>query len=347
MENELKELVVIEEKDITTVFGVGGSEPILKGLKNKLEAFEPDISTSKGRDEIKSFARKFSSTKVYIEKLGKNLGEEAKKTLDVINGERRKIKNACDEYRDLARKPLTDWEEIDRERVRRHESAVNSLLLELEIEVEDLDHAKCILASTEAIVIDESFEEYKEAATRAKDQVVTHFKAKVIVLEAEERVKAEAEKLEQERIKREQDERDERLKQEAADKAKKEAEETAQKEADEKDRLATEAIEKANREALEAKRETERVEREKKEALEQAEIDKKKALNDERERVAREKAQKDAEEKKRQDNKRHRNRIIKEVTEDIKKCNILDDDAISSLIETIHDNKVRHLSIKF
>ncbi|MCK4830070.1 hypothetical protein KA005_80870 [bacterium] len=68
MSEETKELVVIEEANIPALFAEGGSEPIIEGLKREAAKFEGDISTKKGRDEIKSFARKFSTSKMTLPK---------------------------------------------------------------------------------------------------------------------------------------------------------------------------------------------------------------------------------------------------------------------------------------
>jgi hypothetical protein len=58
------ELVVIKEIDIPSLFQKDGSNPIIEGLKKEAAKFKGDVTTTKGRKEIASFARKFSSSKV-------------------------------------------------------------------------------------------------------------------------------------------------------------------------------------------------------------------------------------------------------------------------------------------
>ena len=99
-ESNKNELVIIEPVNITALFAKDGCDPILDGLKKKAAKFKGDITTEKGRKEIASFSRKFSTAKTYLDKLGKALSDEYRAKIAPINVERNKIESCCDELRD-------------------------------------------------------------------------------------------------------------------------------------------------------------------------------------------------------------------------------------------------------
>ena len=316
-EAESGELVVIKEVDIPALFKDGGCDHIIEGLKKKAAEFEGDISTAKGRKEIASYAAKFSTAKTKLDGLGKALSDEYRAKIAPINGERNKIKVCCDESRDKVRKPLTDWEDAEKERVADIEARINEIIRygEGACSYESSVRVKIDMDTLKAIPVDESFEEFELAATKAKEAALTQLEAKFIVLQNAEKEKAEAERLEKERLEKEQKEREEKIAEEAAESARKETEEKAAKEAEEKDRLAKEAIEKAERDTLEAKLETEKVESEKREAAEQAEKEKDDAVKAEAKRIEDEAEEKRMEEENFAKNKAHRGKINRAAKE--------------------------------
>lgn len=346
MENEL---IVVETKDIETVFKAGGCDPLLKRIKEEVAKFEPDISTVKGRKEIASLANKVAKSKTYVDGLGKDLVATIKAKTSIIDGERKKLRDTLDALKAEVRKPLTDWEDAEKKRVADIEQRIHTIedfiniQLALIVTAED---AKAALDKVNAIVVDESFEEFELAATKAKSAAVTQFEAKFIVLQNQEKEAAETKRLEEERFEKERIEREETLKKEAADKATKEAEEKAKVEQDEKDRLAKEEIEKANREKLEAELATKRAEDEKREAAEKAERDKEQAIEDERKRVDDEKKQAEADDLKRQENKRHRAKILKEARQDAIAYGI-DEASAGAFLGAIVAGEIRHIKIQF
>ena len=343
---ESNELVVIKQANIPAIFIKDGCDPIIEGLKKEAAKFEGDITTAKGRKEIASFARKFSTAKSYLDKLGKTLSDEYRAKIAPINVERNKIETCCNELRDQIRKPLTDWEDAEKERVQRHENAIQFINNHLEVEFEDSAHVAKLIEMVKGVMVGEVFEEFELAATKAKEAALTQLEAKFIVLQNAEKHKAEAERLEKERLEKEQKECEEKIAEEAAEKAKQEAEEKAKAEAEEKDRLAREAIEKAERETLEAKLETERVEKEKREAAEQADRDKEQAVEDEKKRqTIQAEADRTAEEK-RQANKRHRNKIHKEAKASMLEQGISEEDA-TMFVTLVKDELVKHITIDY
>ncbi len=324
---ETNELVVVKQANIPALFKKDGCDPIIEGLKKEAAKFKGDISTAKGRKEIASFARKFSTAKTYLDSLGKTLSDEYRAKIAPINAERNKIETCCNELRDHVRKPLTDWEDAEKKRVADIEERIHIINDFIDVQlvlIVTAEDAKDALNKVKDIPIDETFEEFELAATKAKGAALTQLEAKFIVLQSAEKEKAEAERLEKERLEREQKEREEKIAEEASETARIEAEDKARKEQEEKDRLAKEAIEKAERETLEAKLATEKADREKKEAeakveqdkkdaIEKAEREKEEAIEEERKRVAAvEESERQAEEKLAK-NKAHRGKLNKEA----------------------------------
>ena len=340
---ESNELVVVEQRNIPALFIKDGCDPIIEGLKKEAAKFKGDISTSKGRKEIASFARKFSTAKSYLDKLGKTLSDEYRAKIAPINVERNKIETCCNELRDKVRKPLTDWEDTEKKRVVDIEARVVAFDgYRDRVEFADSGEVSKVLDELKAIKVDESFEEFELAGTKAKEAALTQLGAKFIVLQNAEKEKAEADRLETERLAKEQEDREAKIAEEAGEKAKEEA----RLEALEKDRLAQEAIDKAERGTLEAKLETERVEREKREAAEQAERDREQAIEEEKQRQADEiKADREADEK-RQANKRHRNKIHKEAKGSMLEHGISEEDA-TIFVTMVKDGLVKHIKIDY
>lgn len=343
---ESNELVVIEQANIPALFIKDGCDPIIEGLKKEAAKFEGDISTAKGRKEIASFARKFSTAKAYLDKLGKNLSDEYRAKIAPINVERNKIETCCNELRDQIRKPLTDWEDAEKERVQRHENAIQFINNHLEVEFEDSAHVAKLIEMVKGVMVGEVFEEFELAATKAKDAVLTQLEAKFIVLQNAEKEKAEADRIEKKRLEKEQKEREEKIAKEAAEQATKDAKaKTA-----EKDRKAKQAVIDAKAATEKAKRETkeaeDRAERERKEAAGKAEKEREAAVEAEKKRQADQiKADKEADEK-RQANKRHRNKIHKEAKASMLEHGISEEDA-TVFVTMVKDGLVKNITIDY
>lgn len=358
MENEL---IVIEKADIPSLFKQGGCDPILKRLREELDKFEPDTSTATGRKEIASFANKFAKAKTLVDGYGKDLVADKKKEIAVVDAERKKLRDQCDEMKQEARKPLTDWENAEKERVANIEARIQEITEFREIlfiQNQTSQTVKDAIERLKAIVVNESFEEFELAATKAKAEALTVIEAHYMVLKKKEDDEAEAERAEKERLKKERDEREKRIAEEAAERARVEAEEKAKREAEEKERKEREEKERLERERLEAQLALERAEREKKEAEERAEAEKKeaaeKAEREKREAVEAEKRRQEEEKrreaeeaKKREENKRHRSKVIGEAKADLIYNSEIDENTLEKVITAILEGKIRHLKIEF
>lgn len=281
------ELVKIEDSNVLTVFtSEKGLDPFLSKVKAEIDGFTPDVSSKKGRDEVASMAYKISQTKSYLDKTGKELVDKLKQQPKAVDGERKRMRELLDSWRDEVRKPLTELEDAEKEVLTK---------LKLMCDVEGLTSNQIKSKLDECSSIDISF-----AVVKPKDlekqlsQTLEFLNSKFTEIEALEIKQAEIERLQKEAEERARKEREERIAREAAEKARFEAENKAKLEAEriEKEKLqAIQAAEKAERDRVESEQ---RAEREKAEAIER---EKREAEHREQLRIqAEKKAKADAEE---------------------------------------------------
>jgi hypothetical protein len=267
-----RELATIETLRAELVFVPGGVEAILTQVEKQAreQAAALDISTTKGRDAIKSLAAKVARSKTALDDMGKGLSDEWRKKADAIHAERRTIRDRLDALKEEVRKPVTDWENADKARIAAHEAALAQMdeAVRFSREPSPTEIQERINHLTGLTRDWQEFERRATAARTAALIVLTEMKAAAEKREAE---RADLERLRREQAERAQRERDEKIAAEAAERARIAAEEKAASE--------------AKAAALAAARERERVERERAEALARAE-------KAERDRVAAEEAAK-------------------------------------------------------
>ena len=331
------ELIVVEPITALTVFGKeGGSETVIDSIRKQVEGLELDISTEKGRDQIKSVAYKIARTKTALDEQGKILKSEMQKQVDLIDGERKKIRDALDEMKEQVRKPLTDFENAEKLRVSVREERI-AIIANLATPLVPDPAAETIQAHLDQLKETEVFD-WQEFAMRAQataEKTRTKLEAMLADRIKRDEEAAELERLRKEKEERERKEREEQIAREAAEAARKEAEEKAAAEAkaaqDKADREKREAEEReaAERKAkedeiraaeeAEAKRkaEAEKAEADRKAAAGRAEREKKEAADraarEERERIEAEKRKSDAEAAAREADKKHKAKINNEV----------------------------------
>lgn len=284
-----KELVVIEPKNVLTLFTQEDQlDAIIKQIEMEVATFEHDLSNDARRKKTASLARKVASTKTYLDGLGKELVSDWKSKAKVVDANRKQMRDRLDELRDLARKPLTDWEGEDKrikaEEAAKAEAEKQRVQIENDHEIALLMNEKFDRELAERLAEEKRLEEERQAQLEKER------------LEREARIAQEA----KEKAEREAKEREERIKREAEEaKAKAEAERLAAIEREkqaERERIAAEERAKAQQEEAERQRviAEEKAKREAEEAAErakQAEIQRQK---DEQERIKREQEEKKA-----------------------------------------------------
>ncbi len=235
-------------------------------IRAAVRSHVPDVTTRKGRDEIKSLAYSVSRSKTYLDGEGKKLVDGIKKQAVGIDAARKKIRDDLDALRDEARKPLDEWEAAEAERQERDAEIMRQIaqhgLTGFEPSAEIVAKAHQIKGITlppdftgdrEAVEVKraETMQSlrnmFETALQREKDA------EELARLRAEE--EARAAKEAEEKAARELAEREaqrDRERAEAAEKARQEAEARAAEEIEHAKREAAEAVERAQREAQEA-----------------------------------------------------------------------------------------------
>jgi colicin import membrane protein len=345
------ELIEVEEATVLQAFTSGdGLDPIINQAKELVDGFEHDLTTEKGRKATKSLAAKVSKLKVRLDDAGKELVSSWKEQAKVVDNSRKDMRERLDALRDEARKPVTDWENAEKDRIASHEAAffaIGSLSSSIDDEgnkygIDELNQRMVELTS---IVVDSSYEEYELKAIKEQQQSVA--KLTIIIADEQKRLDNEAElvRLKQAEEDRRQQEHEENIKREAADAARLAAEAVA-KEASEK--AETEKQEAINR-AEESKRQAEESERARIAAEENAKIEagaaaERARLTEIKRREDEEKAEQEAKAK-REANKAHISKIRKSAKEGLMKY--VDEATAVKIVLAIHAGEIDNIKITY
>src|ERR1700722_5248704 len=119
-------LAIIPPSALPTLIAADPDD-ILGKLKAELDGYKPDVTTPKGRDEIRSVAFKPRRAKAAFEKVADKLKEGAQKTIKDVNAELKVAVAGFDELAEALRKPLDDYEAIEKNRVTAHAAALTEL----------------------------------------------------------------------------------------------------------------------------------------------------------------------------------------------------------------------------
>lgn len=310
----------------------GGADAVLAAIEAEVRAFTADISTKDGRSAVASIAHKVARSKTALDDMGKELVSDWKSQSTIVDRERKRLRDRLDEIKDEVRRPLTEWENAETDRVAAHESAIAEMtgISRFEQEPSPRHVAERIECLGTIYARD-----WQEFAARAKD--VHAAEAASLNGKLAERQKAAADaaellRLREEHAARDQKEREERIAAQAAAKARQEAEEKAA--SVERERLAAEQrriqAEQAERERIEqdrARQDRERIAAEERAAKAEADA---RAAEERREREA-----KEAEERERQaDARRERER-----QEDEARARVLADQAAQAERQKIQREK--------
>ena len=351
----------------------GGAQSLFDRIAEQARSVVPDLSTDKGRKAIASLARKVASSKTAFDSHGKELKEQYTVITSKIDADRKLFRDQCDALRDEIRKPLTDWENAEKERVAKHENAIKEIKDFLLPENIDVDAE--VLASNirylEKVPMGTMFEEYEDQIKLAKLETLEALRAALANREKYEEEQAELERLRQAEQVRQQQERDAQIAREAAEKATREAEEKARFEAERvqrekaeseqreaklkheaeqalirEQRLKEQAEQQARQSQIDKALAIERAEQ----AAKQAEHNKQLAIQAERERIEREVKEKEEAERKEQErreaDKAHKKQVCDAILAELAKINI-DEKTGQDLIKAIYSNQIPNIKITF
>lgn len=348
MNAQVNELQVIDQNVIVAAFQKeNGTKSLYEQIANNARSIVFNMNDKKERDALKSYAYNLARTKTTVDNYGKELVSGIKAQAAVIDADRKFWRDNMDLLQEEIRKPLTDFENAEKARIKRLEDEVAVIKMPANLCGEwDAASIKDATLTLENKVIDSSFEEFEQEAKLAKFETLEKLRTALVTREKYEAEQAELERLRKEQLEREQRERDERIAKEAADKARIEAEAKALAEQRRVEREKQEAQEKAEREQREAAEREARLKAEK----EAAELRAQQAAVMERQRIEREQAAKEEAERKAEEarlaNVEHMRSINQEILN--KLCAIgLDEGQAKAVITAIARNQIPNVSIKY
>ena len=113
------ELLVIEREDALKAFtDEQAFDAMFNQIKTLAQQVEVDLTTDKGRKAHKSFCFKIRKTKARINDVRTDLTEDMRKQIAAINERGKDMVERLEELHDEVRKPLTEWEEAEKARLR-------------------------------------------------------------------------------------------------------------------------------------------------------------------------------------------------------------------------------------
>ena len=370
-------VAVIGNTEIQLAFtSPNGIDILLEQVRKEAASEVPDLTTKKGRDRIASLAYKVSKTKTLVDDFGKELVSEEKKRLALIDADRKKWRDECDKLRDEIRKPLTDWEQAESDRVQRHRDAIQQLRgLAPQAMGANSETIIGLIAQAESVTLGDHWQEFSAEAGKAKDETLTVLRLDLQRRQQHESEQAELARLREEAARREQEDRDRRIAEEAAAKARADAEAAAraereaieakaraEQEAAERARIASEQAEaraKAEAEAAklreqEAERRRieseERAKREAQEAAERAERNRIAAIEAERARIEQERIESDrkaaTEQAAREADKENKRKVNNAILSALESVGISTEQA-KAVIAAIAKGSIPNVSIRY
>jgi len=241
--------VIDPQTPLAVLSDTAQADALFTRIRGEIDSFVPDLTTVKGRAAVKALAFKITKTKTAVETARKDTTEGWRAQTDAVNASGRIIKTRLEELEEEARKPLTDWEQAERDRIDAVATRFTAMERAGAAQVDDTaDAVSARIAALEAMTFDPLvFQDSHERALATRTIAIEGLQ----VLRAR-LVQEEADKAELAALRREREER------EAADNARAQAEQAArQAEADAK--AATERdAEIARKAAADAQAETER-----------------------------------------------------------------------------------------
>ena len=194
-------LIKVEGKTPAEIYTGGAVDNFLIEIKQKIDDFEVDISTKKGRADLKSFAYKITRSKTILDDMGKDLVGGWKEKAKVVDLQRKSMRNTLDAWNEELKKPLLEWEQAEQLRLGAIGRQINALkeagrfseeatVQEIEIMIVELKSA-----------YDFDFQEKQAEATEAYDSSLNSLGRCMRIAKHIQESKA---RLEAERIKQEE-----------------------------------------------------------------------------------------------------------------------------------------------
>lgn len=207
------DLIVLEDINAVSIFNseTKDADQLIEEIRKVALSEVPDLTTAKGRKQIASNAAKVSKCKTYLEDAGKSLVSDEKARLKKIDGVRKKVKEALEEIRDEVRKPLTEWEDKEKERVEKLEGTITFFITSANAAENwmnrPLDDLSDSLKAVEEIKITKRFQEFEDEANRSQKLAIEKIKDSIEKREKYDKEQKELEELRELKAEKEENEK--------------------------------------------------------------------------------------------------------------------------------------------
>lgn len=330
-------------------------DKLYDAILKKVNEHKHDVSTKKGRDEIKSLAHKISKTKVALDKQGFALTEEWRLNKKKVDATRNKIEERLVALQTTFRKPLTDWEVAEDARIDKHEKAVASLLAYVTMSA---DHPsgdfKDMRDAVEAVVIDATWDEFQDRAALAKADALAALDRLTGIAEKREADAAELERLRAAQAERDKQDAERRAADEAAAAEAQRVENERQAEEKRKADIAaaaTEAASRAEREAAQRVADAERAAEDAKkradDAIAAAKVEADRKAEDARKLIADAVEAEAAEQRRRDADREHRKAVNLSIVAELVECSGITPDQAQKIVIHMVGGLVPNVTLKY
>lgn len=211
-------LAVIETLVPSEIFKPGGIDITLDRIKVEVRAMKFDISNKSGREDCASLAFKIAKSKTFLDSVRKELVADEKKRLKAIDTEGARIWDELEDLQKEVRKPLTDWENAEKDRVAAHEAALAAIPeSSMYGALESSEDVRKRLEYLGTALDSRDWQEFSARAKFSIDAEIVRMKGILAIVERREQEAAELGRLRAEQAERDAKERDERIARESAE----------------------------------------------------------------------------------------------------------------------------------
>lgn len=319
---------------------------ILSAVEKSARSEAFDFTTAAGREAAKSLAYKVARSKTFLDGIGKDLTEEARKTTADVNARRKVITDRLDALRDEVKAGAVEWEAAEKARI----DGLAERLKDFEIGREWFNASMAELLALHdgiaAIETGEDWQEFQAEAEIAKAAAIGKLAELIEAETAAEEARAQAAKeraeLEELRAFKAEQERA-KAEAEAAERRAAEEAQRAKLEAQRKEEAEAEAQRRADQAAEAARL---KAEQDAAEAIRRAERAAEQAREDERRRIAAEQAEAAAAAEKRERNTRARNKAFSEIAQSLMDGG-MEAEAAHKAADLLISGKVARVKVEF
>lgn len=361
----MTQLTIVENIQAVTTFDQEKVNDYLKKLRDHEKSIVGDITTEYGRKEIASRAFAIAKAKNDIDRAANKLKEQAQNKVKSVNAERNRIWDEMEAIQKDVRAPLTEWEQKEETRVNTLKAAIDKIVAAVNFEGQPT--TADIKARIDSLSIEpDDWQEFKKRAEFEKEKALEILNHRYAASQKHDAEQLELAALRAAEVSRLQKERDEQIAKDAADKARIAAEALAKQEAERQANLAEQARLDVVRQKEAAEAATKKAEADKLAAIKKADDDRiaaekkaaddtAKAVQNEKDRVAREKAAEDKAAADREADKKHKakinNEVLSAIIEAMRDHPADDlgntDNAAKAVVVAIASGKIPHVKITY